>query len=72
MTYVIISTCGTRPLKLEGMASCLIFESEQDAKDYGARPANIYRAESFGILEAHPNVQVNRISNDDCTFEFAS
>lgn len=70
MTFVIVY--NNRPFRLENalVDGCyLVFATEQEAKDYGARGVDIFPAKDFGI-ESAPNVRAVDVAEDDCSFEF--
>lgn len=70
MAYVIVK--NNRPLKLQNTlvdGGYLVFATEQEAKDYGAKGVDIFRAKDFGI-ESAPNVRAVKMTEDNCSFEF--
>lgn len=70
MSYVIVH--NNRSFRLENAlvdGGVLVFATEQEAKDYGARGVDIFPARDFGI-ESAPNVRVVNATEDDCSFQF--
>ncbi len=70
MAYVIVQ--NNQPVKLQNAlvdGGYLVFATEQEAKDYGARGVDIFPAKDFGI-ESTPNVRAVNVTEDDCSFQF--